>query len=115
MVKTKPFRSKPLREAYRLLPCQWTGCGIVDGSVCCAHSNFAEFGGKGGARKADDNKAASLCYYHHTGLDQGNVLTYEQRKAEWLAAHERTVAALIELSWEDHKLRKLVVAAGWVK
>jgi hypothetical protein len=89
-----PVRSKTLREAYRLIPCQWEGCGIDDGSVCCAHSNFTQYGGKGGARKASDNFGASLCSVHHFQLDQGSRLSYEERRDGWHAAHLRSVELL---------------------
>ncbi len=115
--KTAPFRSKPLREAYRLIGCQWEGCQASEAE--CAHSNFHEFGGKGGARKADDNFAASLCRPHHRGLDQGGSLSYEERRDGWHAAHLRTIDALIALSQESGaraaKLRNLLRLAGWVK
>lgn len=93
--KTVAVRSPKLREAYRLIPCQWTGCGLDDGSVCCAHSNFTEFGGKGGHRKADDNYGAALCFRHHMALDQGSWMSYEERRDGWLAAHQRSVKLLI--------------------
>lgn len=92
-------RSKALREAYRLIPCQWPvgdlACGLEDGTVCCAHSNWGEHG-KGGAMKADDSRAAGLCFRHHTALDQGKDLTGEQKRACFDIAHRRSVLLLVE-------------------
>ena len=86
-------RSKKLREAYRLIPCQ--NCGAQDGTVCCAHANWAIFG-KGGSVKASDDCAASLCFTCHSGLDQGAGLSREERKALWWAAHVKTLRLLSE-------------------
>ena len=92
--KRKPVRSEALRLAYRAIPCQWEGCGLDDGTVCCAHSNLGEHG-KGKAQKADDNRAASLCFVHHQALDQGHTMTREERRAGWEFAHRRTMRELI--------------------
>lgn len=87
-------RSRTLREAYRLIPCMWDGCWVEDGTVCCAHSNWQEHG-KGGHIKADDSRGAALCSVHHAALDQGSAMSYEERKAGWLAAHGRSVRELL--------------------
>lgn len=87
-------RSKKLREAYRLIPCQ--NCGREDGTVCCAHANWAIFG-KGGSVKASDDCAASLCFTCHAELDQGAGLSREERKALWWAAHVKTLKLLSDL------------------
>lgn len=92
--KRQPVRSESLRLAYRAIPCQWEGCGIDDGTVCCAHSNLGEHG-KGKAQKADDNRGASLCFVHHQALDQGHTMTGEERRAGWEFAHRRTMRELI--------------------
>lgn len=94
VAKNAYVRSKSLREAYRLIPCQ--GCGAQDGTVCCAHSNWSEHG-KGGAIKACDTRGASLCFRCHSNLDQGSAWTYEQRRAFWLAAHVKSVRLLVSL------------------
>lgn len=94
MPKREYVRSAALREAYRLIPCMWAGCGIEDGTVCCAHSNWHEHG-KGGGIKADDSRGAALCSVHHAALDQGSVMSYEERKAGWTAAHGRSVRELL--------------------
>lgn len=94
VAKTPYVRSKKLREAYRLIPCQ--NCGREDGTVCCAHSNWAEHG-KGKSIKACDTRGASLCSTCHHAIDQGSELTGEERRAAWEAAHVRTLKVLGEL------------------
>lgn len=96
-------RNKRLREAYRLLPCQFTNndgslCAAEDGTVCCAHLNNA-WAGKGGAIKASDDLAASGCFTHHTMLDQGGTWSSEQKDAQALSAHVRSVRLLVEQGW----------------
>lgn len=87
-------RSAALMRSYGMIPCQ--NCGADDGTICGAHSNWSEHG-KGGHIKADDSRAASLCAACHIPLlDQGALLTREQRKALWWSAHIRTVIELRE-------------------
>lgn len=92
--KSPAVRSAKLREAYRLIPCQFDGCGLEDGTVCCAHSNWGVHG-KGGARKADDSRGAAACHHHHSMLDQGSSWTKAERKAKWWSAHVRSVRLLV--------------------
>jgi len=87
--KTKYIRSKALLEACRAIPCQC--CGIDDGTVVAAHSNWH---GKGMAIKASDDKVASLCYRCHASLDQGSKMSKEDRLAMWTDAHTKTVDEL---------------------
>lgn len=99
--KTSYVRSKPLREAYRLLPCQFDReggglCGLMDGTVCCAHSNWSVHG-KGKSIKASDDRGASACARHHAELDQGSAWTQEVRQARWWDAHVRSVRLLVLL------------------
>lgn len=91
--KHQYVRSKRLMEAYRRIPCQH--CGVDDGSVAGAHSNWGW--GRGKSIKADDNRCASLCFNCHRELDMGKNWTREQRKAIWTAAHQKTVALLNKL------------------
>jgi hypothetical protein len=90
--KHEYIRSPALMKAYRLLPCQH--CGISDGTVCGAHSNWAPHH-KGGSIKADDNRAASLCSWCHYMVDQGNAWSYEQKRSNWVNAHAKTVTQLV--------------------
>jgi hypothetical protein len=87
--KREYVRSEPLMRAYRLIPCQH--CGVQDGTVCGAHSNWAEHG-KGKSIKADDNRCASLCFTCHGMLDQGSILGKAERYALWCIAHSRPCA-----------------------
>lgn len=98
--KATYIRSKALREAYRLIPCQ--ACGASDGTVVCAHAN-SSWAGKGMAIKACDTRAASLCFTCHARLDQGSDMTRDERRAFWLAAHMKTIPALVAAGhWPKH-------------
>jgi hypothetical protein len=90
--KHEYIRSPSLMKAYRELPCQH--CGISDGTICGAHANLGLFG-KGGAIKADDNRAASLCMVCHYEIDQGHLWSYEERRSIWVNAHAKTVNLLV--------------------
>ena len=92
VAKATYVRSKTLREAYRLIPCQ--ACGADDGTVVCAHANES-WAGKGMGIKASDDRAASLCFTCHSRLDQGSDMTRDERRAFWLAAHLKTITALV--------------------
>jgi hypothetical protein len=105
--KTDYIRSKKLREAYRLIPCQ--NCGREDGTVCCAHSNWSEHG-KGKSIKACDTRGASLCSTCHHAIDQGSELTGEERRAMWEAAHQRSVVELRALGlWPAYLMARGVI------
>lgn len=93
--KHEYVRSEALMKAYRMLPCQFIGCGIEDGSVAGAHANWGW--GKGRGIKADDNRAASLCLTHHTEIDQGTHLTDYEKRQLWFDAHRKTVQKLVIL------------------
>ena len=83
---------------YRMLPCQH--CGTNDGTVCGCHSNWAEHG-KGKSIKASDIYAASLCHACHSELDQGDLMTNEEKRAMWSKAHAKTFQALLAMGlWE---------------
>lgn len=97
--KRPAVRNKTLREAYRLIPCQFERdggglCARMDGTVCCCHSNWAEHG-KGMARKADDSRGAAGCVACHTELDQGRRWGANEKRRRWQAAHERSVRLLV--------------------
>lgn len=91
--KREYIRSEAMREAYRLLPCQHCGKGGEDAGVCCAHSNWSVHG-KGKGIKADDNRAASLCWGCHSMLDQGGALNEAEKQTLWWRAHVKTVLRL---------------------
>jgi len=86
------IRSKALLQACRLIPCQH--CGINDGTVVAAHSNWGC--GKGRGIKASDQFVASLCHECHMAIDQGRA-PKAQRQQAWWSAHTHTVRELIDL------------------
>lgn len=85
------IRSKALLAAVRTLPCQITG--RTDG-VEPAHSNWPQHG-KGKSVKADDNRVAALHCSLHREIDQGRLLSAEERQEIWWTAHCRTVRELL--------------------
>ena len=93
--KRQYIRSPALMAAWRTISCQC--CGADDGTVCGAHSNWAEHG-KGKAIKADDNRCASLCAKCHAELDQGKEMTKQQRQSIWWSAHILSVFQLLKAS-----------------
>lgn len=108
--KRKYIRSPALMKLYRAIPCQ--NCGADDGTVCGAHSNWAEHG-KGRGIKASDDKCASLCFTCHSALDTGPA-SNDLKRQMWDRCHENTMHALIQLSWGDHKVRDLLAKLGMV-
>ena len=85
------YRNKKLLEVVRQSPCQ--NCDAEDGTVCAAHSNWAE-DGKGMGIKAHDYKIAALCFRCHSALDQGKTMSKDERREMWQNAHQRTIAWL---------------------
>jgi hypothetical protein len=90
--KREYVRSRPLLDAVRHLAC--CGCGVRDGTIVPAHSNW-EVHGKGGHIKADDNRIAALCMACHDAIDQGSKLLEIERQLFWWQAHVKTVHGLI--------------------
>jgi hypothetical protein len=84
------YRNRKLLDAVRELPCQV--CGVQDGTVCAAHRNE----GKGMGIKVSDALVAALCHRCHSALDQGAVMTREERRDCWNNAAIKTYQALIE-------------------
>ena len=87
------YRSRPLLNACRELPCQH--CGTIDGTVIAAHSNQLR-DGKGRGLKAHDYRVASLCYTCHMELDQGSKLSKQERIDMWEEAHRKTIGLFFE-------------------
>ena len=87
------YRNKKLLEVVRESPCQH--CGVEDGTVVAAHSNWSE-DGKGMGIKSSDAAIAALCYNCHVILDQGASLDKQARKDMWNYAHKKTMRFLIE-------------------
>jgi hypothetical protein len=61
-------------------------CNRNSETTVAAHSNWAQHGGKGGARKADDCYSAWACSACHTWLDSGPA-DGEQKKVAFMLAH----------------------------
>lgn len=87
------YRNKKLLEAVRNFDCQL--CGIGDSTVVAAHSNQLR-DGKGKGIKAQDYRIAALCFRCHYEIDQGRVLSKEERKEQWEEAHRKTIGLLFE-------------------
>jgi len=92
-MKQSYVRNKNLLKAARILPCQH--CGIDNGTVVAAHTNWG--GGKGRGIKANDNLIAALCLRCHYEIDQGKTLSKQERQEMWQTAHRKTVNRLVEL------------------
>lgn len=90
--KREYVRSRPLLDACRLLACQ--SCGIADGTVVAAHSNWRVHG-KFKSIKADDNRVAAMCAACHRALDQGGRDDQPTKQLWWWEAHARTVNLLV--------------------
>jgi len=94
--KLRYIRSEPLVIAFRAIPCQ--NCGRDDGTVCCAHSNWA-IHGHGRSIKASDQYGASLCAACHVPLlDQGSTLGRCEKQNLWWRAHVKSVLELLKRS-----------------
>jgi hypothetical protein len=97
--KFRYVRNAKLIEAYRLIPCQFEGCGFwAKGEIVGAHSNAA-IHGKGKGIKASDQFAASACPRCHFELDQGKTWTEAERREKWWAAHVKTVRRLVAANY----------------
>ena len=81
------YRNKKLLNDARGQSCKH--CGINDGTVVNAHSNWYEHG-KGASIKAHDYYTAHLCYSCHAWLDQGKA-SREEKRDMWYRAFERTL------------------------
>jgi hypothetical protein len=71
------------------MPCLFRVRGVCNHNpetTVAAHSNWAQHGGKGGARKADDCYSAWACSCCHAWLDSGPA-DGEIKKTQFLLAH----------------------------
>ena len=96
------FRSKKHLKNVSSIPCQH--CGL-DGYTQAAHSNQL-IHGKGRGIKASDEYTAALCLKCHYELDQGNILSKEERVEMWDNAHKKTVTELKRLGMWPNELNK---------
>lgn len=85
-----PRREIPhLLAMARGMPCLFALPGICNrdpATTVAAHSNWAQHGGKGGARKADDCYSAWSCSACHAWLDSGKA-DGERKKVAFMLAH----------------------------
>jgi hypothetical protein len=98
--KTAPYRDAVLLEMARDRPCLLmipAQCSHRTDTTVAAHSNFAEHGGKGKNRRADDCFSVWSCEACHIRwLDQPighGGPTKAQKEAAFMAAHSRQVLA----------------------
>lgn len=89
-LKTPMFRSEALRRLVAALPCQ--SCGLV-GFTQAAHANLSVYG-KGMGLKASDAALMALCVKCHAELDQGGLMTRDERLH---FQHQMITKTLIEL------------------
>jgi len=87
--KTQYIRSKHLLQLVAMMNCQ--RCGFHLAQAC--HSNW--HGGKGRSIKASDNFIAALCQTCHHDIDQGHLMTKQERMHEWYQAHLKTLHFLL--------------------
>lgn len=90
--KATYIRSPALLAAIRSLPCMHSG---VTGRTQAAHSNWADWGGKGKSIKASDEYCAALSVEVHRELDQGKNWTEAERRAIWRSAWVKTVREVV--------------------
>ena len=90
------FRSRALLDLAYELECTLRLPGVCEGgrSEPC-HANSLIWG-KGGAMKAHDFAFCSGCRACHRELDQGRLMSYEDRQFNWQRAHVETMRQLWE-------------------
>jgi hypothetical protein len=85
-------RNRSLLNAIKTLDCQHCG---ARGPSDPAHSNQGAHG-KGKGVKASDVYAAALCRADHNAIDQGSMLTHDERVTLWTNAWRKTVRELVK-------------------
>ena len=88
-LKTPTYRSKRWLQAVAELPC--VIC-FREGATQAAHRNE----GKGMGIKTDDCLTAALCVECHADIDQGAILTRQERRERMDTAILMTVRALAQ-------------------
>ncbi len=95
------YRNDRLLALAHDIPCQLQIPGVcVGGMGEAAHSNFSEHG-KGVSMKAHDCFFSSACRPCHHAIDNGNLLTRDERRQYWRDGHDRTMLTL----WRLGKIR----------
>lgn len=85
------YRNRDLLGVVHELCC--VNCGAH--GVQAAHANLSCFG-KGMGHKASDAAIMALCTTCHTDLDQGKMMTKDQRRAMQFECITRTYVQLME-------------------
>lgn len=95
------YRNPQLLRLAQYAP-RCMGCGAADtatrATIVAAHSNQSR-DGKGAGIKAADFRFAALCADCHYDIDQGRVMTREERVAYWEEAHRATIGWLFEAGY----------------
>lgn len=113
--KTCRRENRHLLDMARNMPCLFQIKDVCNGdwqTTVAAHSNWAEHGGKGGARKADDCYSAWACCDCHHWLDFGPT-DGEVKKLAFLQAHLRQVTRWRVIATDPAEPEKDRAAALW--
>ena len=89
------YRNKKILDSARDAP-HCFGCGKDNhGQVVAAHANWLEYG-KGRGIKAHDIFVAHLCNECHYLIDEGNLLTKQEKKDLWDRAFKKTLLWMVQ-------------------
>lgn len=97
---------KLLKLAKDCNQCQLCG-GHGGDTIVAAHSNQLR-DGKGRGLKSHDYRVAFICFTCHFSLDQGHLLSRDERIEKWEEAHRKTIGWLFEndhikIIWQTEK------------
>lgn len=114
--KAKAHRNPALLEMARGRHCLLRVPGVCRGgteTTVAAHSNWACHGGKGGARKADDEYSVWGCSACHIGwLDQGPA-PKSVKQSVFMRAHADQVLEWIRIARDQSEVQRFRLAAQW--
>lgn len=116
VTKTQAHRSQAIRDMAEGRPCLLMFpdiCNRDSSTTVAAHSNWSDIGGKGGARKADDEYTVWGCSACHTMLDSGSHLTKAEKRASFAAAHQRQVDHWHRIAADPREKPRFRKAADW--
>lgn len=111
--KVKPVRSEPYRRLIASFPC--LECGL-SGNSQAAHANF----GRGLGQKATDIHLFPLCAPRpgiigcHQAHDLLVGMTLDERRDRERDYIQRAQEMAIQASWDNHKVRDLLIRIGLV-
>lgn len=86
-------RNTAVLELARGRPCliMLDGCDGGGETTVAAHSDWSDLGGKGMARKANDEYTVWACCSCHYEVGHGKKLSNEQKREAWLEGHKRQI------------------------